>query len=198
MDACDIVFINLGLRPDRKKQIEAELKKLGIANPRRLNATQAEPGILGANISHARALLSSSRLHELIMVCEDDAEFLIDRSRLEHYIEEFRKDKSLDVLCLSYSTQGRFLETDGDFRISNNVQTAACYLLRSEHIDRVAECFLQGARKLEKGGRNWIFALDIFWKSLQRWTLIFAIPRDLPVVQRPSWSDIENTFVKYF
>ena len=62
----------------------------------------------------------------------------------------------------------------------------------------ISSVFRKSAEKLEGGSPVWLDALDISWKSLQRWRLTFTVPLKTMVVQRPSFSDIEKRGVDYF
>ncbi len=198
LDRCAVTFINLARRPDRLRLIEDEFFRLGFGKACRFEAIEAKPGSLGCALSHTASLVEFDFNSELLMICEDDATFLVDRSELDDVIEKFYFDWRLDVLCLSYLVENELVNLDDTFAISNNVQTAACYVVRAQNVDRLVKKFSQSAGRLARGWPTWVSAIDIAWKSLQRWEMVFAVPRKLCVVQRASFSDIEGKDVDYF
>ena len=198
LERCRIVYINLASRPDRKTQIEEEFRLLGVGDYERFDAVARERGITGCNLSHAAVLSTENYPEELLMVCEDDAKFLVSRDELDHAIESFFSKEWLDVLCLGNFVENKVIRIDEDFAVSNNIQTASCYLVRRKHLALISSVFLKSAQRLERGSPVWLYALDIAWKSLQRWRLTFAVPLKTMVVQRPSFSDIQQRDVDYF
>ena len=198
LERCRIVYINLASRPDRKTQIEKEFRLLGVRNYERFDAIARDRGITGCNLSHAAVLSTENFLDELVMVCEDDAKFLVSREDIDQAIELFFSKEWLDVLCLGNVVENKAIRIDEHFAISNNVQTTSCYLVRRKHLALISSVFLKSAHKLERGSPVWLYASDIAWKSLQRWRLTFAVPLKTMVVQRPSFSDIQQREVDYF
>lgn len=195
---CRIVYINLASRPDRRLEIEEEFSRLRVRDFRRFEAIAKERGIVGCNLSHAAVLRGENHSEELVLVCEDDAQFLVSREKIDQIIESFVSQSWLDVLCLGNVVENKVVRVDQNFAISNNVQTTSCYVVRREHLALIASIFAKSARKLERGSPVWLNALDIAWKSVQRWRLVFAVPHEPTVIQRASFSDIEKKEVDYF
>ena len=198
LDRCKIVYINLASRPDRKLEIEGEFRRLGLRYFQRFEAIARERGIVGCNLSHAAVLSGEHYSEELVMVCEDDAQFLASREEIDQIIEFFVSQSWLDVLCLGNRVENKAIRINQDFAISNNIQTTSCYVVRRKHLALIGAIFAKSAKKLERGSPVWLNALDIAWKSAQRWRLVFAVPRKEMVVQRASFSDIEKREVDYF
>lgn len=198
LDRCRIIYINLASRPDRKLEIEEEFRRLRVRDFERFDAIAKEKGIVGCNLSHAAVLGGKNYSEELVMVCEDDAQFVASREEVDHIIDSFVSKSWLDVLCLGNLVENKVIRIDQDFAISNNVQTTSCYVVRGAHLASIASIFAKSARKLEKGSPVWLHALDIAWKSAQRWSLVFAVPHAPTVIQRASFSDIEKRKVDYF
>ncbi len=198
LERCAVSFINLDRRPDRREEMVAELEKLGLENYNAFRAIEASPGSLGCSLSHAALLQVEQENSDLIMVCEDDARFLLGRKELDEIVEAFYLDLRLDLLCLSYKIQNSPLLVDDKFAISNNIQTTACYIVRRQHVSKLSKVMNRSANRLARGWPEWFSALDIAWKALQRWELIFAIPQRPCVIQRASFSDVEGRTVDYW
>ena len=80
-DRCKIVYINLDHRADRKRHIGSEFKRLGISSFERFCAVSDKNGALGCAFSHAQVLKGNTLSEEqLLMICEDDCQFIVDRS----------------------------------------------------------------------------------------------------------------------
>lgn len=195
---CAVRYMNLPKRIDRDKEMLGELRKMRIDQFSRYEAIETNPGILGCTSTHASLLSDPIGDYELLMICEDDAKFLVDREYLDSVIEGFFHDPRLDVLCLSFFLRNKPISVGENFAISNNIQTAACYVVRKSKIGLLKESFDRAADKLAKDLPVWVFAGDIAWKSLQRWRLVFAVPRETLVIQRPSFSDIQGESVDYW
>lgn len=198
LDRCRIFYINLASRPDRKLEIEEEFRRLRVRDFERFDAIAREKGFVGCGLSHAAVLSGENYPEELVMVCEDDAQFLVSREEIDRIIESFVSQSWLDVLCLGIRVENKTIRIDQDFAISNNIQTASCYVVRRKNRALISSIFAKSAQKLERGWPAWLFAIDIAWKSAQRWRLVFAVPNNTAVVQRQSFSDIEKREVDYY
>lgn len=191
------VYINLDERKDRKSEVEAELAKVKIESPNRQVGIKRTPGILGCTLSHASALDSVRDEEGIVMICEDDVEFLGDPSEIEPVVEEFSQNPLLDVLCLAYNLGAKPHRISDSLAITSDTQTASCYLVKPHAIDPLVRIFNRGASMLEKGAPAWAAANDVIWKRLQRGRLVFAIPHKPLARQRPSFSDVEGKWVDY-
>lgn len=194
VDRCEVAYINLDRRTDRREAIEAEWARLGVTHARRLAAVEATDGAAGCAASHLAALERwTPDVAELLMVCEDDAHFLIDRATLDAMLESFADDPSLDVLCLGFNAAHE-VPISATFSLTADTQTTSCYVIKP----RMRAPFLAMARASAAsfaGGRRGV-PIDRAWKALQRrWC--FAIPRIRAVRQRPSFSDVEGRVVDY-
>ncbi len=199
LDACDVYFINLKHRGDRLKALEEQYKKVGIANAIRVDARRHTNGALGCSMSHLDVLSHyESNASRLLMICEDDCEFLANREELSEIITEFQMDNSLDVLCLAFNTTkpNQVLNLKGSLRITADTQTTACYILKAHMVQKMMVAALESVSGLERTGDSTIFAIDIVWKKLQA-KYLFAIPKKRAVVQTESFSDIEKKHTNY-
>jgi glycosyl transferase, family 25 len=195
-DRCDVHFINLKFRKDRKAEILQEFKRVGLSNFSRFDAVSDENGALGCAKSHVK-LLEAARVnqHQLLMICEDDCQFVIDRSKLDGIVEEFFCNPYLEVLCLGNNAKNGF-QISPALMITSDTQTTSCYLVKSQAISLVLESARKSVQKLSCGEPSGEFAIDIVWKELQK-KVFFALPKDLCVKQRASFSNIQNSYNDY-
>lgn len=192
----DTFYINLDSRLDRAAHMVKQFNALGLSTYKRFAATKCAPGILGCNISH-RNLLASWQYNDyrLLMVCEDDAEFLIGLKELEILLAEFMNDDRLDVLCLGFNV-GHQLRISEHFCVSRDIQTTSAYVIKSGVEPYLCEKFNKAVGLARSGLPPKASALDVIWKELQG-LLVFVVPVARAVKQVESYSDIENKVVNY-
>lgn len=192
---CDIYYINLDHRTDRKKDIQDEFHKLNLFNYKRISAVKKSNGALGCAISHKLVYEKSLQSNNLILVCEDDVSFLLSKAQLDDLINSFYNDSKLDVLCLAYNALYT-IKINNDFYISSNIQTMACYVIKPHVLNEFIKMANVSIEALNAGKSEEIYAIDQVWKRLQN-KYIFALPIERAVIQRPSYSDIRNVNVDY-
>lgn len=197
LDRCDVRFINLAERRDRREAVESEFLRIGVKNPERFEAVAEAKGILGCAKSHVHVTSKPVAPGRLLMVCEDDLEFLGPRGVIDACIEEFARSPQLDVLCLAYNLNHSAHKVSSRLSISDDVQTTSCYVLKESARELVRSEFKKSVRKISAGRSVRRFALDQQWKTTQRRQLIFAVTNQRLAKQRPSFSDIEERFVDY-
>lgn len=196
LERCDIVYINLDHRTDRRERIEQEFVKIGVINANRFAAHKHQRGAIGCAMSH-RDVLSSYVVeqHRLLMVCEDDLEFTVDRERLDHLIEHFYQDNRMDVLCLAYNRRNG-IQVDPNFLISSSTRTTACYLVKPRAIKSIEACARMSIDLLEQGLPDKVAAIDVVWEKSQN-DFIFALSYPRAAIQSSSYSDILGHEVDY-
>lgn len=191
-------FINLDKRKDRLSQIETELRKLSFTTGERFKAIEDDNGSLGCASSHIAVLsrfLSSDK--RLIMVCEDDLEFLGTPSQIESAIQEFSETPLLDVLCLSYRLRAPQIPLTTTLSIGNSIQTTACYIAKRKAARELLTNFRESEELLRIGIEPAEASIDVRWKKLQLKSLVFAVPRAPLARQRESYSDIVRKIKRY-
>ena len=193
---CEVRYINLAARTDRRRETEGLFRNLAI-EAHRVDAFPAKPGILGCALSHVLALTEPSGGEKMLMICEDDIDFLASRKTLDSLIEEFHRNPALDVLCLGYSLQSRPIPISRHLQITENTQTTSCYVVKDNAAAVLSDIFAKSADDLVAGVDSRVAALDIAWKEVQDGTLVFAVPRERAAIQRPGHSDIAQSFVDY-
>lgn len=196
LDRCEVRYINLRRRKDRRDLIEGELAKLGISEVSRIEAIEEEMGILGCGRSHILALAAKTE-RDCLMVCEDDVMFVSDEETVSGIVEEFLDRPEIDILCLANNSIGRPVAISTGLAISNDIQTTACYLVKERGRKLLRDVFGESVEALLAGEDPKTAALDRMWKKLQSGVLIFAVPRASLAVQRPGFSDIAREFVDY-
>ncbi|MDC0959771.1 hypothetical protein OAR42_04915, partial [Planktomarina temperata] len=131
LDRCEIHYINLKHREDRRAEIQSEFKALGVTRFARFEAIADANGALGCAKSHETVLSSASILEDqLLMICEDDCQFIADRAAIDAAIEEFFFNPHLDVLCLAYNAENGFAISQ-NLMITSDTQTMSCYILKA-------------------------------------------------------------------
>ena len=131
LERCDIHYINLNHRADRRAEMQSEFKALGVTRFARFEAIADANGALGCAKSH-EAVLSSASISEdqLVMICEDDCQFIADRAAIDAAIEEFYYNPHLSVLCLAYNAENEF-SISQNLMITSDTQTMSCYILKA-------------------------------------------------------------------
>ncbi len=193
-DLVEGLFINLAHRTDRREETEAELARIGLNGVTRHDATLDANGHLGASRSHLAAVhrLSDSATAPLLMVLEDDAEFLCTPDELTSLLLMFLRDSRLDVLCLGNNPWTRPLRVSPHFALIDDSSSAGCYVFKPRAAKLIAASHEDSVEMLSRGEDPSNAALDQRWKNLQKNRLLFCIPLTHVFIQRPSFSDIQN------
>lgn len=196
LDRCDIFYINLDHRTDRRTHIEGEFAKIGVGNYTRFSAIKDENGALGCAQSHLNILrMWDANPQRLLMICEDDCQFLLERSEIDDLVDQFFNDTRLDVLCLGYNARNGVIISNA-FSITSNTQTTSCYLIKEHALFELIDAARLSVNKLETGHSRKQFAIDVTWKQKQE-KIFFAISNNRCVKQLDSYSDIEMQEISY-
>lgn len=192
-----VFFINLDHRTDRLKEINGEFRRLGVRNAIRVSGVTAAQGGTGNAISHVVTLGSRvGKGDELLMVCEDDAEFLVGRDDIDELIEEFANTPYLDVLCLGNASLEPAIPLSARLGAANHIQTTSCYIMKPRAVPVLARSAARATFRLLSGVPFARASFDRGWKVEQQ-KLLFCIPLTRVVRQRPSFSDVEQKDVAY-
>ncbi len=190
------VVINLDSRPDRLESFSREIARLGIQGVLRLPGTVHESGAIGCTTSHVRALdLMEANEWASMIVFEDDAQFVVDRSTLDVLVDAFLSDEHADVACLAYFAR-RSRRYNRLFRRGTLIQTTACYVVKRSILAELRAVWHHGIRELEAGGSPGDFIVDRVWIPLQR-ERVFLVPVIRTVRQESGFSDIVGRVVTY-
>ena len=203
-DLVSTKVINLDHRTDRLAAVSKEMKRLGDQGWVRIPAvdgkkkyTDLDPlfaGSIACTESHIDALASMDwSSAAAAMICEDDLEFLANRSEIEGIIEEFLANPLLSVLCLSGRPRGGSFPISRRLRIATGIVGRGCYLVKPAAAQALIAAFQAGIPHLVLGrvaGKG-----DRMWGRLQRRGYFFAIPRTPIAQQGAGYSDIEDTML---
>jgi len=219
-------YINLDHRTDRKELIKQEFSRLGLTGIR-VPAISDADGALGCMESHALALRSFPAVppikdneEEVVIdmnaapkpiatwICEDDVQFIVDRSTLDIYIREFMESDA-DILCLGYASRNEQPYSQNLLR-SFDLQTTSSYIVKNAFKEKLqlfwATVAVCRRNNVEHPLISDFFNLGVhkgdFWSADQCWKLlqqpyVFVIPKTRCVIQRAGYSDIEKQYVNY-
>ena len=187
-----VVYINLDKRTDRRAEVERELAVFGDRVHRFSAVEIPEYGALGCSRSHIGVLkMAQANGWKNVLVVEDDFMWKKGVNRGFHVLSALLKQE-YDVIMLG----GTFAKYDpATFRVSRACTTVA-YLVNAPYYATLLANFEEGAGKLAVQYIKPLFAIDVYWLSLQPRDNWFIVVPGL-VSQRPSYSDVENKHTDY-
>ncbi len=197
-----VVFINLDHREDRLAQITEEMEKIGLGDKAsRFPAIKhASPG-LGCTLSHLEVMKQAAKDNVAnILIFEDDFRFAISEAEFAERLSHLFELEKWGVAMFGYNNQKEkpLLLKDGCtqdacFGITNETQTASCYLINGPYLRYLIPCLEEGAQKLAETGMHWLYMNDQCWKVLQgddMW--LYSLKRG--GFQRSSYSDLGGAY----
>lgn len=207
-----LYVINLDDRQDRWAECQEELRALGTdpAQLQRFSAYRsALHGSVGCALSHANVLMrflsESDAPHCLVL--EDDFRFVRSLDEVTADVRAFlASPRAWDVLLLSGNAVLSVVTENPAFHRVVTSQTASAYVVTRAAALKLIPKFLLGAERLREllpalARQHWPlmihnYAADMIWKDLQREGGWYVLSRRT-IVQRPSFSDIEQKQVDY-
>lgn len=185
--------INLDERLDRLREITRHMEDLEIEFER-IPAIKNSNGALGCMDSHIQCL-NTAILHNFpyVIIMEDDCEFLINQTEIDNYINAFLQTDS--PVMVFGSTNIKREPYNDIFNRGKNIFSSTCYIVKRFYFETLKKSFQSGRMALLKT-QSHNFALDVMWHTLQDKD-IWLIPKTKTIQQRPSYSDIQKTFVDY-
>lgn len=190
-----LVVINLASRTDRLAGFSAEMQRLR-ADFVRFDAEAHRKGIIGCTRSHAACVrMMLDRGWRAMMVCEDDARFLVDRPELDMLVDAFLDDPLAEVACLAYNLHVAEWYSPLFLRAIRS-RTTASYVLKASIATDLLRIWENGIEQMEEGGDRNQFGIDTAWFPIQQ-ERIFVIPVRRAAVQAAGYSDVEGTLVDY-
>ena len=191
-----IVYINLDRRPDRKTEIESELKKVGLKNFERFAAIADDNGAIGCCKSHLAVLKQAKeRKYKNILVLEDDFEFLVDKDVFFSEIEKL-STVQFDACLLAYNTPNLY-DSDHAFLYKiHDAQTTSGYIVQAHYYDTLINCWEEALKKFEETGDEAQYTCDQSWKVLQAKDKWYCFKTRIGK-QRKSYSDIQKGTIDY-
>lgn len=194
-----MVYINLDKRTDRRAEMEAEFKRLGIPEDKiiRRSGIEMDPGILGAGMSHTavmRYIESLPQNIQTVIVFEDDFQFIDDVSLVKNSIQKFLTYPRdiWDMVLLSYGVR-RSQKYDDLVSRTFESYLASGYMINRAAVPRILENFAKGCEGLSRTGYSGFF-IDNYWNHLMATGRCFYFNKHLGF-QRSSWSDVDKTVI---
>ena len=184
-----ILYINLKHRTDRKQSIEFELfKKVNMLEDKvtRIEAIYHELGCYGCSLSHILRLekcLSNNRIRddvsslnikdaEYFLMIEDDFTFINKIEVIYSNLYDFLKEvKTFDVVMLTGSDVVFDLNDNKKkkYKRIKSANNASAYLICKHYIPKLLNNLkISSKLLLESKGQHWKYALDQYWKRLQK------------------------------
>jgi GR25 family glycosyltransferase involved in LPS biosynthesis len=194
LEHCNIVYINLAHRTDRRAEAENELDKIGATDWTRFEAIPDADGSIGCSMSHLAVLETYVPTKDLLMIMEDDCEFIVDRKEIDDVIRHFVCSNA-SVLCLAYNAR-QFSPIDEKIQRAYNTQTHGCYIMKPSIRPIIKSTFVDSISMLQQGMRRNLSCGDRVWFREQE-RYIWAVPINRAARQRASYSDIEKRMVDY-
>jgi len=196
------------------KEINREFDQLNLTYIRFQATLNEKNPALGCIDSHCRALEEFLKTEDdMVLVFEDDAQFKCGRSEIDKHIVEFTQSKA-QVICFGFYASDPKPYTNLFLR-SRDIQNRVAYMVKREAVPELLYIWRKLYLLLITEGHkkaNWyekeymnlpiinkaadIYRGDQAWKLCQQ-SLIFVIPKKNMVVQRESFSDIEQKLVNY-
>jgi glycosyl transferase family 25 len=196
-----IIYINLDKRTDRRKEIEAEFKRLNITENKiiRFPAIEHEYSAAGCNLSHAAALkLAKSLSLKNALILEDDFNFIDNIEILYQKVDYFfKKNIEWDVLLFAHCvSQSLPVDNESELRISIKCQNAGGYLVNSHMFEALSQTIYEAADPLAKTHQHWVYQNDIVWNKYMhthRWYYFNYLG-----YQRESYSDLSKRVIFHY
>ncbi len=204
-----IYYINLDHRTDRNAEFLDEMRKMEIDPEKivRIPGIRRDHGDVGCSLSHAKTIetfLASS--HENCIIFEDDFMFMHDSLIINDMVTQFFSNKiEYDVCNLSTDSVPSTKDHPNHSFIKQVIfaRTTSGYMLSKQFAPVLLDNVKEGAHLLQTEcyDKNniplkFVYTIDSYWKNLQlisRWFMFWPKMGR----QRPSWSDIENSFGDY-
>jgi len=193
----DHYYINLDHRTDRKESTINELQKLGIQNPNRFKAIKKDNGAIGCYMSHLESLkLARDRGLPYITIFEDDILFQDAKETLSKLDRIINSSIPWDVIIIGGNNKLPYERINDDCIKVSNCQTTTAYIVKENYYDTLINHWEEGLQKFIETNDPPNYALDQYWKILQKKDN-FLLITPIKVVQRESYSDIEGKNVNY-
>lgn len=188
-------YINLQSRPDKRANVEKQLKSIGIEHPNRFDAIHDTFGPLGATKSHCEVVkMARARGWPHVCVFEDDVMFL-DPSWLQKQLAEtMDRLTKWDVLLLGGNNYPPYERIDKHLVKVTNLQVSIAYIVHADHYDTFISHLEEGIQLLQQTRRSELYIIDMWWKILQKQFNYYLIT-PLTVTQDGGYSNNANQYV---
>ena len=192
-----VYYINLDERKDRDEHILNELKQVFPENIiNRISATKNINGAIGCTQSHINTIFKFIKSNkDICFVFEDDFKFLFPIDDIHNMLSNALQT-DFNVIMMSYNGLG--LEIDVN-TIKNNVcksinkgRTTAGYIVHKKFAKTLLDNYLSGVQQLIETGDKQLYAIDMFWFSLQNQENKFYVMMPCIGTQLSGYSSIEQ------
>ena len=194
-----IFYINLESRPDRRKQVEDQLKAAGIPEDKieRISAVHQPYVGIGCSQSQIQALeLAIDRNYQHVIVIEDDIQIRDPNNFLSQLRQVFIDQIKYKLIFLGASKEGLEVRPHNDYlgRIVKG-RGGVGYLVYGSFLPRLLGAFKDSLVRLRMTHQHWLYAIDQYMMNLyDSQTLIF---QPTLIYQGQSYSDLAHQEVKY-
>jgi GR25 family glycosyltransferase involved in LPS biosynthesis len=198
-----MIYINLDRREDRNKQAVEEFNRVGLS-PERLSGTWIRGtqndginGIQGCMLSHIRALLYAKKKKQNIFIFEDDIKFINNYENIIESACEQLQSQKWALFYLGGNILKPFKQISKNLAKLEHSQSTVAYGVSYEFIDYILSTILINQCSTTSKG-VYIRPIDtIFADIVIPRTPCFIVAPDMVVVQKNSYSDIEQREVDY-
>lgn len=195
-----ILYINLDIRIDRHTHIINELQKYFRKECiEKISAIKEKNGALGCLKSHIYALTRAKINYpgQNIMICEDDLIFI---KNPKEYLIDFFQDLNLsnwNVLLLTTDMSNIEYTNNCNIIKTKSSRTSAGYIIKGSYVNILLSLY-NSVLNTYNENNIWKneYCVDQCWKILQSKDNWYTFSNRI-AKQQPSYSDIENKYVKY-
>lgn len=190
-------YINLDHRTDKNEQNIKELRKINIYHPNRFSAIKKDNGAIGCYMSHLEVLkIARNKRLPYVTVFEDDVLFLKPQDTLDKLDRIINSGIPWNVIILGGHNHPPYKSINDDCIKVSNCQSTTAYIVKQSYYDTLINHWQKGLQKLIETNDKPTYAIDIYWKILQKKDNFLAIiPMD--VIQYPGYSDIDKKNVDW-
>lgn len=193
-----ILYINLAIRKDRRKEIEKELKRVFVKKHFRIEGNYDElNGVRGCVESHIQALdFAIKKEWKNVLILEDDCDFVKPQKEIDNYVHEFfdHFQTAWDVFFLGTKIEfARMTSHPAYVQILFSMRSHA-YAVNGPYLQKLRNHYVSTLESM----KNDLFFLSSMTKALdRRWVELQMADRWFTGIQsiaeqRTSFSDIEK------
>jgi GR25 family glycosyltransferase involved in LPS biosynthesis len=198
-----IAYINLDSRPDRNESAQQEFQYGGL-NPERVPGVSIQGtnnamvnGMMGCTLSHLKILLEAKRRKQNVLIFEDDAKFINDYNTVIDGACEQLKEKDWFLFYLGANILKPFQQISKNLARLNHAQSTVAYGVNLKNIDTIISAILTNQVAIHEGSTV-LRPIDMIYADIivPRVPCFITAP-EMVVIQKNSYSDIENREVDY-
>lgn len=199
-------YINLDYRFDRKSHFEEYIKNFDFfKNIMRFSAIKFDNGAIGCGLSHIEVLKILKNIDSNYFCVFEDDFMIYDFSVFNCFMNDFEKIKTnsnWDIILLTpFFAKEKNDETNEELTKNKfiricNAQTTTAYIIKKSFINVMIDNFIDAVNNLLNNGKSVIYAIDIYWKKLQKIHKFYTYKLRF-AKQLVGFSDIEKKRINY-